>query len=755
MIVKSILHKRMMELGRGEEGVALVVTLAVFMFMYIFCAGVFAVGKMVKDRICLQNAADAAAYSAAVVQADTLSRIATINRAMSWTYAQMNRRRMDYIMYRWLEHARDHYKQDRQDAADWVGKSIAHSPHYASRSTCYHGAMSVEAITLKWNESRLRHAIGRKVSASDSSAVNYKNEFNWTPVETEINDALSGYTRYFNTDADVVGSCYEKGGLTGIYGLEKQIDADMESIDKMNKKVLELREKMRDRIVLAAKEILRANIPDFKNCAYVVKTDSGAGYLQYMSNRAAKECEFHEWGNTDLSKRRYLHWDEDAEDQACATTLNGFYDYGAGMWFQPEWQFQGRHARRSHGFRWQYRGELTASWNWWAWYCSGCSYSYNYLTRLWSWTGYNPTRHPANSCSHSSDSREPCTHDPRRCTRILETCSTGASVLRNYRAKTKGGDYENREDGWILDCFYNPEKGRGALKENNRSRGGTDLIADPVALTKEFFTHAGTITVGVARPNANPWRDQYVLGKRDANIGLYHAFDPFLDWMVCFASARAGYKAVYDGEDMKLENRYCSARVANGPRDYCIDFKDYCGVARKVTDKWDDRYGWYKEVELLLPTWRQRWNLCQSDWDAVMIPVCRAGSGAFENLDTDFTYGYLREPCWTKMQSDYLYNLVMYGNWHAPESGLPFGGQWQDFRAGTGEPLEINDHGHVDYAPGDLAGLVGKLPERYHGWNADTVQRGGTTAIKWPYQWRVSGYGQRLDWMELQKQMLH
>lgn len=107
------------------------------------------------------------------------------------------------------------------------------------------------------------------------------------------------------------------------------------------------------------------------------------------------------------------------------------------------------------------------------------------------------------------------------------------------------------------------------------------------------------------------------------------------------------------------------------------------------------------------------------------------------------------------MQSDYLYNLVMYGNWHAPESGLPFGGQWQDFRAGTGEPLEINDHGHVDYAPGDLAGLVGKLPERYHGWNADTVQRGGTTAIKWPYQWRVSGYGQRLDWMELQKQMLH
>ena len=97
------LLKKLVRLGQGEDGAALVVTLALFMFMYLSCAGVFAIGQTAKNRIHLQNACDAAAYSAAVVQADTLSRIATINRAMAWTYVSMTRRQMDYIVSQWLK----------------------------------------------------------------------------------------------------------------------------------------------------------------------------------------------------------------------------------------------------------------------------------------------------------------------------------------------------------------------------------------------------------------------------------------------------------------------------------------------------------------------------------------------------------------------------------------------------------------------------------------------------------------------------
>ena len=82
----GVLRDKFLHLGRGEDGAALVVTLAIFFLMYLGCMGVYAISMAVKERIHLQNAVDAAAYSAAVVQADTLSRIATINRAMSWTY---------------------------------------------------------------------------------------------------------------------------------------------------------------------------------------------------------------------------------------------------------------------------------------------------------------------------------------------------------------------------------------------------------------------------------------------------------------------------------------------------------------------------------------------------------------------------------------------------------------------------------------------------------------------------------------------
>lgn len=98
-----------------ESGVALLLTLAVFLMLYLLCCGVWVTGETVRRRVELQDACDAAAYSAAVVQADALSRMAVVNRAMAWTYVQLCREQMDYIVYSWLDLACKRFDWDRKN----------------------------------------------------------------------------------------------------------------------------------------------------------------------------------------------------------------------------------------------------------------------------------------------------------------------------------------------------------------------------------------------------------------------------------------------------------------------------------------------------------------------------------------------------------------------------------------------------------------------------------------------------------------
>ena len=97
-----MLKQKIIQLAQDESGVALVFTLTVSLIIFLFGFAVYAVGETVRERIELQNAADAAAYSGALVQADTISRIAVINKAMSWNYVMMTRRQMDHIVDSWL-----------------------------------------------------------------------------------------------------------------------------------------------------------------------------------------------------------------------------------------------------------------------------------------------------------------------------------------------------------------------------------------------------------------------------------------------------------------------------------------------------------------------------------------------------------------------------------------------------------------------------------------------------------------------------
>ena len=96
--VFGVFANRSRELMHDKSGAALALTLAFVLPMYLTVIGIYGVGEMVRNKIELQNAADAAAYSAAVVQADYLSRMATVNKAMAWTYVDLQKRSMDLAM---------------------------------------------------------------------------------------------------------------------------------------------------------------------------------------------------------------------------------------------------------------------------------------------------------------------------------------------------------------------------------------------------------------------------------------------------------------------------------------------------------------------------------------------------------------------------------------------------------------------------------------------------------------------------------
>lgn len=99
----SRLNRTCSRLWADESGVVLMMTVVVFLTLFILMCSIYAVGENIRQRIEIQNAADAAAYSAALVQADGISRMAVLNRALGWTHVQMSRAVRDYVLDVWLE----------------------------------------------------------------------------------------------------------------------------------------------------------------------------------------------------------------------------------------------------------------------------------------------------------------------------------------------------------------------------------------------------------------------------------------------------------------------------------------------------------------------------------------------------------------------------------------------------------------------------------------------------------------------------
>ena len=97
----NVILNKFKNLGRGDDGFAIATTILVWPLMLLAVSGIFVTGETLRSKLILQNAADAAAHAGAMAQADTLSRIAVINRMMAWTYIQANKMEMDYTVVNW------------------------------------------------------------------------------------------------------------------------------------------------------------------------------------------------------------------------------------------------------------------------------------------------------------------------------------------------------------------------------------------------------------------------------------------------------------------------------------------------------------------------------------------------------------------------------------------------------------------------------------------------------------------------------
>lgn len=655
-----ILRDRFIRLGRDEEGAALVVTLAVFMFMWLVCIGVFAIGTAVKTRIHLQNACDAAAYSAAVVQADTLSRIATVNRAMSWTYVQMTRRQMDYIVYKWLKHTLHHYDIDKNAAIAWTLLGSPCGMHAAD--------WSISDISLNGTRTKSRNTVA---------------------------SACTGFI-----SGNLVNAFYSSNG-SGISKLESQIRADKETIDGMNLAIEDLADDLPGRAETVAKSVFKSNYQQSPVEVKVWQSDSPRrDYMKMLRNNASDESRFLAFSGYGVPGTTF---GTGIDVWFVRGVENGI---GGGEGIQRSYlRYNGDLSHRD--------GVLFSQWSWHAtrWFCGGWPNYYHHpypkLTCNHGYCRYDTCKFgvspnlkkvqvgtiqwvkvdaEAGKAFEDSDSNLELAMPDNELDYYFKT-NSNVSYSSVYRKIANGDSFDYYKagivtnevmtvDGYNLENFsFNKVKASAVCYADNSAiysqRYYVGARAEPRILTDSYFGEKGTISVGVAVDNSNPWAAVLAPAAKLLS-GIYSAFNHFVEKTVVFASAKAGYK--YLGEDP-------------ASRQYIIDWTD--GT-------------WTEES--------QSWNLCQSDWDAVLIPVRMAKSPA-----ADGRWG---------TAGRFLYD------W-ASELGVDVD---LCFAGGTGVPPE-------------------ERPKAFHEWNKLGDASWHTEQVN--ARWQVENNAQTLDWDKLTDRMFH
>lgn len=680
--MRGVAWNRFLDLGRDDGGAVFVVTLALFFLMYLVCCGVYAVSTAVRERIQLQNACDAAVYSAAVVQADALSRIATINRAMAWTYVQMTRRQMDYIVLNWLDHTTKHYYADMKDAIDFNRTGSPCGFHQMPGLGWFIGAKPY------WNpmEVRLNDRLNRSIAEVEAGAIS-SGSLNRGRIY-DLTGALGGQ---FGEEAM---SKVEKG-VNEFSTIEGQIGQGSDAVDKIKDQIQSERDREKtspdsDSLEGQSEQGVSGDVAldvsetrGISDEAEEMISDLGEETIKNVNGAVADVL-------NNLSKYPIVIGDGSLKN-LIASDKNAIKDMNTAENSLLDGMCARIDAVAADVVKANVPSLLQNVCRYFIRQCDISSKNLGYFARLkntkddemqfmsfadiygtpfnvfgngidhWFVRGNGKHRtdggdgiqrsykHWAEASTHAHLRRPTggasCRNDHRLDT-DNKTPSTalvsdwawwsikwacvpefGIHVPIGFaRNCTHGHDDKCRSSGVpVYGRCYGDEP---ELYNDNFYVGEKAL---PLVLLENYFGKDGTITVGIVRGNQNVW--ERILGAID---GIFRAFDP--DWTgdvktsktFVFASAKAGYVDKTDD------------RVADAQRiDYRIDWQ----------------------------TENQKWNLCQGNWDAVFVPVRMANSPAEDGK-------------WQDADDRVLEDLISSATWRSLDGRRSSGmDEWQEISA--------------------------------------------------------------------------
>lgn len=294
-----------LRLWRDESGVVLATTVVVFLTLFMIACTVYSVGDTVRQKIELQNAADAAAYSAALVQADALSRIAALNRAMAWTYMHMCRYEQDYIVDKWLEKVVQKFWPDYNQA----------------RQYNFSGNCNLGDPNFFW--------AGISQGENKKILLNQRHHESIQTIEQQRQQA-AGKRKSYNALSARIDDCREN--------IKKMIQAQKDIIEVYPKKLGE-----------TCREILKANIQDTVN-----DRDAPAGGADIRFKLLPKEGDHKGYFEIEKDELAFLGY-IDKKPENLQMTPGG----GENRW----WKLKSGPIRRGYE---QQGNRLLAEWSWWS-----------------------------------------------------------------------------------------------------------------------------------------------------------------------------------------------------------------------------------------------------------------------------------------------------------------------------------------------------------------------------------------------------
>ena len=466
-----------------DSGIALAFTLVVFLFLALMIMSVYALGHTVRQKIELQAAVDNAAYAGALVQADTLSRIAVLNRALAWTYVQTNRRHTDYLMNRYSHDILRAFWFDSDYASQFEHDNSPRAcPRHRSRN--YIGNRNAygwnsEAIGLDMISSQIpgygynrddRNVAGssslNKQYGVSSSSWQWASHYNMIPhgdIAVSSSSRSDGYRIRYIYEAARDGVRYPT--------LETEISAASRNMYFMNRQIQDLIREMNRRIFEAVRQSVNDNHT----------TDS---FLLLVGGMAIREGDYH----ADQMEERLFECPSETvflsrHYKSAHSSCN--QDGWAGLGWWPSFQ-ESVMGKRS-GFYRAYTGDY---------------YVHSWKVQSFIWDCQDGCKQYAPGGNPDGD------YAP-------------ATLYTRAARSVRLGYFPNllRPGASATDPWGNWETGLGAQYWNyNRS-----ITIRPRVLLSNFFGKDGSIVVAAKRPVQNPF--SLLFGSpEESEIGFYGAY---------------------------------------------------------------------------------------------------------------------------------------------------------------------------------------------------------------------------------------